>query len=43
MTRTHVDLVTPMDNISLPARRAGLDWDPGWLPDYGRVVQFHFT
>jgi hypothetical protein len=23
-------------------RRAGLDVDPGWLPWFGRVVNFHF-
>ncbi len=40
--RTHVDLTLPMNAISLPARRAGLDRDPGWVPDLGRVVLFHF-
>ena len=42
LTTSHVDLVTDLDQIWLPARRAGLDRDPGWLPDYGRVVLFHF-
>lgn len=42
VTRTHVDLVVPIDHISLRARRAGLDRDPGWVPELGRVVLFHF-
>lgn len=43
VTRTHVDLVAPLDSISMVARRTGLDRDPGWLPLHGRVLQFHFT
>jgi hypothetical protein len=42
VTRTHVDLVMNMDQISVPARFAGLDANPGWVPDLGRVVNFHF-
>jgi hypothetical protein len=42
VSRTHVDLVASLDDISLPARLAGLDRDPGWLPDFGRVIYFHF-
>jgi hypothetical protein len=42
VTSTHVDLVMRLDDISLPVRLAGLDRDPGWLPDFGRVVAFHF-
>ena len=42
LTSTHVDVVMPLDAISITARRAGLDQDPGWLPDFGRVIQFHF-
>src|SRR5262249_11931286 len=41
-TATHVDLVMTMDEISLSARSAGLDVDPGWSPDLMRVVKFHF-
>jgi hypothetical protein len=43
VTSTHVDLVMRLDDISLPVRLAGLDCNPGWLPDFARVVQFHFT
>ncbi len=42
VTSSHVDLVLPLESVSLPARRAGLDFDPGWLPDFGCVVQFHY-
>jgi hypothetical protein len=42
VTRTHVDFYTSLDHISLIARRAGLDRDPGWCPEAGRVVQFHY-
>jgi hypothetical protein len=42
VTATHVDLVAPLDAISVPVRRAGLDRDPGWVADLGRVILFHF-
>jgi hypothetical protein len=42
LSASHVDLVTDLNQIWLPARRAGLDRNPGWLPDYGRVVLFHY-
>ena len=40
--RTHIDLYMPMEQISLPIRRAGLDRDPSWVPNLGRIVLFHF-
>lgn len=42
VTSSHVDLVLPLAGVSLPVRLAGLDFDPGWLPAYGRVVQVHY-
>jgi hypothetical protein len=39
---THIDIVMSMEDISLPVRLAGLDRDPGWAVEYGRVIQFHF-
>jgi hypothetical protein len=42
ITTTHIDLVMTLDAISIPARMAGLDRDPGWMPDFGRVVLFHY-
>ncbi|MEM7051205.1 MAG: hypothetical protein AAF604_16165 [Acidobacteriota bacterium] len=42
VTSSHLDLLFDLDAISLPARRAGLDRDPGWLARCGRVVLFHF-
>ena len=42
VSRTHVDLHMSMEEISIAVRRAGLDRDPGWVPDLGRIVYFHF-
>jgi hypothetical protein len=42
VSRTHIDLLMSMDQISLPVRRAGLDQDPGWMPDLAHIVLFHF-
>jgi hypothetical protein len=38
----HLDVVMRLDDVSLRARVAGLDRDPGWAPDFGRVIRFHF-
>lgn len=43
VTRTHVDFHANLDHISLPARCAGLDQNPGWCAPLGRVVSFHFN
>lgn len=43
VTSSHIDFVAPLNNISLAARRSGLDRDPGWLAEIGRVVLFHFA
>jgi hypothetical protein len=42
-SRTHVDVVMPLHSVSVHARLAGLDRDPGWVPALGRVVAFHFV
>jgi len=42
VSSSHVDLLLHLDDIALPVRLAGLDRDPGWLPDFARVVLFHF-
>jgi hypothetical protein len=42
ITRTHVDVVLDLDRVDLAARVCGLDRDPGWVPDLGRIVLFHF-
>ncbi len=42
VTSTHVDLVMCLKFVSVPLRLAGLDRNPGWLPDFGRIIQFHF-
>jgi hypothetical protein len=41
-TRTHIDIVLPLDRLDIRVRRAGLDADPGWVPWLGRVVTFHY-
>jgi len=42
VTATHVDLLLSLQHVDLPARVAGLDRDPGWVPALGRIVLFHF-
>lgn len=42
VSRTHVDVVLGLDQIDLRARACGLDQDPGWVPELGRIVLFHF-
>jgi hypothetical protein len=43
ITATHVDFVMSMKEISMPVRLAGLDANPGWVPELGRVIHFHFV
>lgn len=43
LTPTHLDLVMNMNEVSVAARIAGLDTDPGWVPELGRVIRFHYT
>jgi hypothetical protein len=42
LTRTHVDVVFRLDQIRLDVRLAGLDRDPGWVPELARVLAFHY-
>ncbi|MBE9064935.1 hypothetical protein, partial [cf. Phormidesmis sp. LEGE 11477] len=41
-TPTHIDLTFDLSQIDIRIRKAGLDLNPGWLPWFGRVVQFHY-
>lgn len=41
-SRAHLDVVLALEDVSLPARIAGLDKNPGWLPSFGRVIGFHY-
>lgn len=43
VTSSHLDILMPLDRISLPVRMAGLDRNPGWQPAWGRVISFHFS
>jgi hypothetical protein len=42
VTRTHVDVILDLQHVDIAARVSGLDRDPGWVPDLGRIVAFHF-
>ena len=42
VTRTHIDVEMSLNQIHLGARLAGLDSTPGWVPELGHVVTFHF-
>jgi len=42
LSLSHVDLGMGMNQISVPVRLAGLDANPGWMPELGRVITFHF-
>src|SRR5271157_198144 len=42
MTATHVDVVMPLKQATSAVRLAGLDTDPGWVGDFGRVIKFYF-
>jgi hypothetical protein len=34
--------VFDIDDVNMAARISGLDRDPGWVPELGRIVLFHF-
>lgn len=42
LTRTHVDVVFSLEQIRLELRMAGLDQDPGWVPELARAIAFHY-
>ncbi|HLV35657.1 MAG TPA: hypothetical protein VKY59_11110 [Spirillospora sp.] len=42
VTRTHIDVVFSLDQIRLALRMAGLDRDPGWVPQLARVISLHY-
>jgi len=42
VTRTHIDVAFPLDEVDLRVRRCGLDCNPGWVAWLGRIVHFHF-
>jgi hypothetical protein len=43
LTATHADVFFRLNDADVRVRRAGLDFDPGWLPWYGRAVSFHYA
>jgi hypothetical protein len=42
VSHTHIDLYLAMDAADIRVRRTGLDRNPGWMPDLGYIVLFHF-
>jgi hypothetical protein len=40
---THADAFFRLGDADVRVRRAGLDFDLGWVPWYGRVISFHYT
>lgn len=42
-SRTHLDVIFDMELSDLAIRKAALDLNPGWVPWFGRVVQFHYV
>jgi hypothetical protein len=42
VTSTHVDLVMDINHVTLAARLTGSDANPGWVPELGRVITFHY-
>lgn len=43
VSHTHIDLFMNFEQISIAVRRAGLDGNPGWVPELGYIVLFHFV
>lgn len=43
LTSSHIDVVAELIHTRLDVRCSGLDQNPGWLPMFGRVFQFHFS
>ena len=43
VTPTHVDVVLPLAQADVALRRHGLDRNPGWLPWFGWIVNFHYV
>ncbi len=42
VTYTHVDVFMAMESIDIRIRKVGLDLNPGWMPDFGYIILFHF-
>ena len=42
LSRTHLDLYLPPNAADIRLRQVGLDRNPGWVPDLGYIIQFHF-
>jgi hypothetical protein len=43
VSTTHIDLYLTMAQADIRLRSVGLDRDPGWIPDLGYIILFHFV
>jgi hypothetical protein len=43
VSQTHIDLYMSYEQINIAVRRAGLDTNPGWVPDLGYIILLHFV
>jgi hypothetical protein len=43
VSQTHIDLYMGFNQICVATRRVGLDANPGWVPDLGYILLFHFV
>lgn len=39
---SHVDVVLDLQDVTVALRKSGMDVNPGWIPSFGRVIQFHY-
>jgi len=42
VTSVSVDVTASLDSARVGVRCAGFDIDPGWLPYFSRIIQFHY-
>jgi hypothetical protein len=42
ITRSHIDIYFALSQADIRVRRLGLDLDPGWVPELGRVLAYHY-
>jgi hypothetical protein len=42
LSDTRLDVHFPLATHPLSIRIAGLDRDPGWVPAFGRIIEFHY-
>jgi hypothetical protein len=43
VTGTHIDVMLDLHDATVAVRAAGLDANPGWAPQLGRILTFHYS